>query len=101
MKKLWDQTKLNVMVWKLAYARAILYTFSILINSFITANATVVWQNLDTFSRFMIILGCIGSWCTTMIAFLDKTSASLAKGQLPFGNPDDDKSVKKETEVSI
>ena len=81
-------TKVQLLLWKLAIARFILYTIAVLINSFLTANASIVWGSLDGFEKFIVILGCVGSWSTTMIAFLDRTSSQLSKGELPSGVPD-------------
>lgn len=94
MKEFLNAAKVQWLLWKLAVARFILYSLSTLISSFMTANATIVWTNLTNWERFIVILGCIGSWTTTMIAFLDKTSSQIAKGQIP-GNPGDTVTISK------
>ena len=90
-----NNARLQLVLWKLAIARFTLYSLSTLISSFMTANATVAWTSLSGWERFIVILGCVGSWTTTMIAFLDKTSSQISKGQIPGG---DTQIITKQTE---
>lgn len=64
-------------VWKLVILRALMYSLLTLITAFTTGVANCDFPSLTWWNKFLIIIGVIGSWLLTMIAFLDKSIAAV------------------------
>ena len=65
--------------------RFLLFTLSSLCSSALTALAGTQWDTSDTQTKVMIVIGVLGSWSTTVGAYLDKTAQKLSTGESPFG----------------
>lgn len=78
MKKTFSE---SVIIYKLAILRGVMYSLLTLLSAFLAAVTCVDFPNISNWNKFLIIIGVLVTWLTTMLAFLDKSIAS-AKSQM-------------------
>lgn len=83
MKKTFTE---NVLIYKLAILRGVMYSLMTLISAFLAAVTAVDFPSQSNWTKFLIVLGVLVTWLTTMLAFLDKSIAS-AKAQADSDAP--------------
>jgi hypothetical protein len=93
MSELLDKATKLAVLWKLARAKIILYSAGSLIMSWLGLTNNIKLTDLGAWEWFQTIVACVGGWTVVMVAFIDKTAAQVAEGQMPgldIQNPKDD-----------
>ena len=54
-----------------------------------TATAGVDWSQCNPDAKQRIIVGCVVTWGTVMMAYISTTTSRIQKGQLPIATKDD------------
>ena len=70
-------------LWRLATLKIVLYSFATLWACWSTATQNLDMTLLGWYDWAQTIGGCIGAWCLTMMAFIDKSAAQLLAGHMP------------------
>lgn len=71
------------MLYKLAFARFVLFSVTTLCGAIMTALAGTDWATATTQTKLLIVLGILSTWCATTMAFLDRTAKQIADGKNP------------------
>ena len=80
MKQFLIDTRENLVYYKLAIVRGIIYCSIPGVTLFLTQTETwdqKNWDNLGSFLRSRLILSCLVASATALVAFLDKTLSKL------------------------
>lgn len=64
--------------YKMAVARFCFFVAQAFCGAIMTALAGTLWKDCDGQTKFLIIIGIVSSISSTMIAFFDKSMASIA-----------------------
>jgi hypothetical protein len=99
MIKMFSDAKAAMLLHKLAILRFLLFSFGSLATAAQTALAGMDWVNSDTQTQLMVVVGILASWSIAMMAFLDRTMARIAQGEIPFGE-DNQKTVPTGTQTT-
>lgn len=83
MKQFLANTKMAVLVWKLALVRAALFSAVTLGTAWQTSTASVDFGAMHKWERVTLFVGIFVLWGNQMLSFLDKTTARIANGQSP------------------
>jgi hypothetical protein len=72
MSELINRTKLTVIEWKMAIFWFCLFSLNALGSSIMAALTGAVWNELDSQSKFMIVIAVMVNWTGTIMAFISK-----------------------------
>lgn len=86
-----------LIVYRMAWTKCALMAFGGGSAAFVTAMSGVTWSHLSGTERVCVILGCIGSMTSVVIAFLDRTIARIeAEQQAIPGTPEHEAALAKQ-----
>lgn len=80
MPELINATKV---LWNLAWLKITLYSLATLWTCWSTATSNLDMPALGAWDWFQTIGGCLAAWALTMMAFIDRSAAQIAAGQIP------------------
>lgn len=83
MSKLISEAMKAALLWRIAVTRFVLYSVASLWTCWATATGMVNMLEMDAWTWFQTIGGCLASWCLVIIAYLDKSAHQISAGELP------------------
>lgn len=101
MSELLSQAQEQFLIFRLLYGKILLTILVTFCLAWQTAMAQTKWTNLDGNEKFFTACCIIALIGDKLIAFFDKTAASIAKGQLPIGDGGGTKFLTRTTDTVV
>ena len=78
-----NEIKATAWLWRMAIAKAVLFSAVTLAGAWMTALNKLDWSTLQWDDKRNILIGMFLIWGNSMIAFMDKSANQLATGHIP------------------
>lgn len=85
MKELGTKAWANVLLWKLAIVKAVLFSMVTFGTAIQTASIAGDYESLSPWKRGLLWIGVFVLWGNQMLSFFDKAAASVKDGKPPIG----------------
>lgn len=98
MKELGTKAWANVLLWKLAIVKAVLFSMVTFGAAWQVATAGMAFGDLPYWDRFNIIVGIFVLWGNQMISFFDKSAVQISSGRPPIGAAGDTQQLTRQNQ---
>lgn len=98
MKELGTKAWANVLLWKLAIVKVVLFSLVTLGAAWQVATAGMDFGALSYWDRVNIVVGILVLWGNQMISFFDKTASQISSGRPPIGATGDTELLKRQSQ---